>query len=282
MKEHVPSATARRVAMRRAAHQVFDDPLVFEDPFALRILGEETAAQIRAGRQGEEAITSRALRAFMAVRSRFAEDALRRAVGRGVEQYVVLGAGLDTFAYRNPFADRLRVFEVDYPATQAWKRDLLDRAGIAVPTSLTFVPIDFERQTLADCLANVGVRVDAPAFFSWLGVTMYLSEQTAMDVFRFVATFPAGSGITFDYAVSPSLLRPMERMVLGVFSRRVAAAGEPWTLFFDPTALVADLRKIGFVDIEDLGPQETNNRYFSGRSDGLKVGSLARLMRAER
>jgi len=144
-----------RVAMRRAAHQIFDKPLVLDDPIAVRIIGPEAEARISAERAKYFGEASQAIRAFMAVRSRFAEDELARAVRRGASQYVILGAGLDTFAYRNPFPEStLRVFEVDYPATQEWKRKRLEAGRIAIPSSVTFAPVDFEKQTLREGLLN--------------------------------------------------------------------------------------------------------------------------------
>ena len=150
MQEGKFSGTAYRVAIRRAAHQLLDEPRVLDDPLALRIIGSETAEALRSNPKEHHAF-SRAFRAFMAARSRYAEDELASAVARGVAQYVVLGAGLDTFAYRNPHPG-LQVFEVDHPATQAWKRAQLEAAEIAIPSSLSFVPIDFENQTLEEGL----------------------------------------------------------------------------------------------------------------------------------
>src|SRR5271168_1087136 len=175
MQEGKFSRTARRVAIRRAAHQLLDHPRVLDDPLALRIIGLEAAEELRTNPKEHHAF-ARAFRAFMAARSRYAEDELARAVAHGVRQYVVLGAGLDTFAYRNPHAG-LRVFEVDHPATQAWKREQLQAGEIAIPASLTFVPIDFERQTLAAGLDQAGFDTRAAAFFSWLGVTPYLTRE---------------------------------------------------------------------------------------------------------
>jgi methyltransferase (TIGR00027 family) len=162
------SRTAHRVAIRRAAHQLFDQPRVLEDPLALAIVGTEAAEKLRSSQKEAESSIPRAFRAFMAARSRYAEDQLAKAVAQGVRQYVVLGAGLDTFAYRSPYSN-LRVFEVDHPATQAWKRERLQNAGIEVPQSLVFVPVDFERQQLAAELEQSGFETRLPAFFSWLG-----------------------------------------------------------------------------------------------------------------
>src|SRR5580700_9654396 len=167
--------------MRRAAHPLYDDPVIFDDPLALRILSDEAAAQVRSGAEAQnENPWARGLRAFVAARSRFAEEHLAAAVAQGVRQFVVLGAGLDTFAYRNPYPD-LRVFEVDFPDTQAWKREQLQAASIAIPPSLIFVPIDFEQQTLADGLEQSGFNASAAAFFSWLGVTPYLTREACMN-----------------------------------------------------------------------------------------------------
>ena len=270
------------MAMRRAAHQLVDVPLVFEDPLAVPILGHATAGWLKANLDRENSRVAKALRAFMAVRSRFAEDALAKAVERGVGQYVVLGAGLDTFAYRNPYGERLRVFEVDHPATQAWKRGQLAEAGIEPPPSMTFAPVDFERQTAMEALAAAGFDRNEPAFFAWLGVTMYLERETVMAMFQTIASLPLGSGVAFDYGIDPKLLGVVERLVLGEFARRVAAVGEPWTTFFAPASLAAELRALGFDAIDDLGPAEINERYFRGRADGLKVGTLAQLMKAEK
>jgi methyltransferase (TIGR00027 family) len=164
MLEDQPSRTAYRVALRRAAHQIWDRPRVFDDPVALKIIGSVAAAEVAGKRPPGP---SRYLRAFIVARSRFAEDHLAEAVASGVKQYVVLGAGLDTFACRNPFAD-VRVFEVDYPATQDWKRRRLEAAGITIPEALTFTPIDFAKDTLAAGLANAGFKANEPSFFRGL------------------------------------------------------------------------------------------------------------------
>ncbi len=276
MLEHQPSRTAHRVALRRAAHQLWDNPKVFDDPIALKILPQDARAEL-AGSRPSDSTPARFLRAFMVARSRFAEDHLAEAVARGVKQYVVLGAGLDTFAYRNPFKD-LHVFEVDYPATQAWKRERLQLAGIPVPPTLTFAPVDFEKDTLPAGLDQAGFKPDEAAFFSWLGVTPYLAEQTVLTTLQWIAAGPQ-NGVAFDYAVPRSSLSFFQRMTFDALSARVAAAGEPFVGFFDPETFSRELQQMGFKHIEDLGVDEINARYFSERSDGLRVGGgLARLM----
>ena len=283
MKANSPSATALRVAMRRAAHQIMDDPKVFCDPLALRMVGveNESAQQLDPMLLGQTPLESR-LRAFLAARSRYAEDELNIAINQGVHQYVVLGAGLDTFAYRNPYpGDVLHVFEVDHPTTQAWKRTLLKEAGIPIPRTLTFSPVDFENETLEEGLRRSGFDTSKCAFFSWLGVTPYITSRAVTATLRFVASMPVGSGIVFDYMISPSLLHPTARRALGNLAGRVALAGEPFQTFFDPSSLKNSLRTMGFGQIEDLGPEQLNDRYFRARADELRVGSLARVVSAK-
>lgn len=279
MQEGKFSKTARRVAIRRAAHQLLDEPKVLDDPLALRIIGADAEQELRSNPKEHHAF-SRAFRAFMAARSRYAEDELAASVAQGVTQYVVLGAGLDTFAYRNPHPG-LRVFEVDHPNTQAWKREQLQAAGIAIPPFMTFVPIDFEQQTLADGLAHSGFVADAPAFFSWLGVTPYLTREACMATLSFIVKMPTHSGVVFDFAIDPALLNAGQRQALDALSERVARYGEPFQLFFDPEKLRADLKALGFHRTEFLQGKDLNARYFQHRKDGLLVrGSIGHLMAA--
>jgi len=281
VREDVPSKTAQGVALRRAAHQLLDHPPVFEDPLAVAIAGPQ-AAEILSAPERWAAGESRRLRAFLAARSRYAEDRLRGAIGRGVRQYVILGAGLDTYAYRaRPGREGLRVFEVDHPATQSWKRARLQRAGIAVPDSLVFVPLDFERQVLSEELAAAGFRADRPSFFSWLGVVMYLTLEPAVATLRFIAALPPSSGVAFDYAQPATGLNAAEGAARDALAARVARAGEPFRLFFEPLRLAAMLQQLGFRDLEDLGPEEIGALYFKDRADGLCVGrGRARLVSA--
>lgn len=208
----------------------------------------------------------------MAARSRFAEDQLEAFVERGVAQYVVLGAGLDTFAYRNPFQD-LRVFEVDFPATQAWKRSMLADGAIAIPANVTFVPLDFEHKALAEGLAEAGFDFSASAFFGWLGVVPYLSLEAFRSTVMTIARLPSPTAVSFDFALSPEILPPRARAAFDMLSERVAAAGEPFRLFFTPESLEDELRKDGFNRIEIIGADALNSRYFQGRSDGLSLPS---------
>lgn len=280
MQDEKPSATAWRVALGRAAHQFFDTPKIFDDPLALRIVGA-----YRQGRTPESFFHDRYkptrrstfVRALLVVRSRVAEEELAAAVARGVRQYVLLGAGLDTFAYRNPHQG-VRVFEVDHPATQAWKRNILRRAAIPEPGSLTFVPVHFERQTAMDALVAAGFDRTAPAFFAWLGVTMYLQEDAVYSMLRDIAAMPAGTGVIFDYAVSKQEMSLFSRLAVGIVNRRLKQIGEPWVTFLAPDTLTANLKSLGFQDVRDFGARELNARFFSGRTDGLRISPVGRLM----
>ena len=282
MQDEKPSATAWRVAVGRAAHQYFDTPKVFDDPLALRMVGAysggrtpETFFKQRYNRSPRTMF----LRALLAVRSRIAEDSLAEVVERGVRQYVLLGAGLDTFAYRNPYPD-VRVFEVDHPATQAWKRKILERARVPTPASVTYVAVDFERQTAMDGLTAAGFDRSAPAFFAWLGVTMYLQEDVVYGVLRDIAALPPSSGVTFDYALSRSQISWPARFVVWMVNRRLRRIGEPWVTFFDPAVLIPELRALGFHEVRDLDADQLNAAYFKGRADGLRVSPVGHVLTA--
>jgi len=255
------SATAMAAARHRAAHQVLEGGRIFADPLALRIAG------IEAGDIPPDTPGARGMRVFIAVRTRFAEDALAAAVVRGARQLAVLGAGLDTFAYRSPFADALRIFEVDHPDTQAWKRERLAAAAIAVPQWLTFVPVDFERQALFAALAAAGFDRALPTFFLWLGVVPYLTAEATWSTLEAIAGLGSGTHVAFDYSNPPDERSEIERAAHARRAARVAALGEPWKQFFVTGELHARLRALGFAEIEDLGPRQMAQRYFPGRAE---------------
>lgn len=278
------SQTAYRVALRRAAHQVWDRPLVFEDPHALRILGLAnadastlTASDLRAPSRPSSA----SLRAFLVARSCFAEDALHAAVVHGtVEQYVLLGAGLDTFAYRNPYPG-VRVFEVDHPATQAWKLDLLRASSIALPASVQYVAVDFESDSLQEQLAVAGFDRSRPAVFAWLGVVPYLPEESFTATLRFISGCADGSDIIFDYGLPRSELPASEQLAFDSLAARVASVGEPFRLFFTPEEIHRTLAARGWHVMEDLDRDAINVRYFANRADHLRcAGSGGHLLHA--
>jgi len=257
-----PSRTAWAAAAHRAAHQILEQGRIFADPLALRILGED--AETVARKAGERP-SGRRMRIFIAVRTRFAEDALAAAVERGVRQVVVLGAGLDTYAYRSTLRDRIRIFEVDHPATQAWKRQRLEEAAIPIPGSLTFVPVDFEHQTLAEGLAAAGFDSSQQTFFTWLGVVPYLTEETVWSTLGFIGSLPNGAHVVFDYSNPPGSLPAEMRVRHERRAKRVAELGEAWLNYFESAELHASLIALGFREIEDLGPPQIAARYFPNR-----------------
>ena len=278
------SRTALGAAGHRAAHQVLEGGRIFADPFALRILGEDAESAVAAAREDPG---RRGLRNFIATRSRFAEEAARRAIGEGARQIVVLGAGLDTFAYRLEPSEGLRVFEVDHPATQAEKRRRLAVAGIAVPPHLTFAPCDFECDALSEALRAVGFDPDTRAFFIWLGVVPYLTEAAVFSTLGFIAGLPAGE-VAFDYAnPAQTIADPTMREAHDNLSERVAAAGEAFQSDFETPALHEKLRALGFQEIEDLGPNEIAARFSPeraapGRANGGHLVRASRNRRSDR
>ncbi len=269
MQHGKASRTALRVAIRRAAHQLVDRPPVLDDPIAVPLIGSGYERDLERAAH----TVARDFRGFMAARSRYAEDQLALAAAAGVRQYVVLGAGLDTFAYRNPFAG-LKVFEADFPATQEWKRGMLAQAGIEVPENVRFVPLDLEHKTLVESLVEAGLDMGAAAFFSWLGVAPYLTLEGFRSTLEAIAQFPEGTGVTFDYAFPPETLEPARRAVFDHLAGRVAAAGEPFQLFFAPEQVEAEMRRAGFRRVQQADHNRLNELYFRDRADGLKLSPV--------
>ena len=275
-----PKPSALMVATQRAAHQLLDRPLVLDDPVALTVLGVTEAQALRDNVDRFRHPMSVGMRSSVIVRSRLADDVWAEAVERGIRQYVVLGAGLDTTAYRHPDASS-RIFEVDLPATQEWKHARLREAGIAMPPSLHFVPVDFERVGLAEGLARAGFDADAPAIFSWLGVTMYLDEAAVIETLRFIAGCAKGSAVLFEYVMPLSSLPPMMRIAMEQLTAQFAERGEPWKSFFEPAVLAEMLIAMGFSHRNTWTPDELNQRYLANRTDGLRIGATpARLVLA--
>jgi methyltransferase (TIGR00027 family) len=278
MQSAIPSRTALRVALRRAAHQIYDaKPLILDDPIAVPILGDTYADELNRTPTRTDRPFSVGLRAFLVARSRYAEDTLAVAVAGGVTQYVLLGAGLDTFAHRNPYP-QLRVFEVDHPATQQWKRDLIEANALSLPKNLAYAPVDFECQSLPEQLLEAGFDTGAPAFFAWLGVVPYLTLDAFRATIGFIAQ-SAGSGLVLDYCQPRSALPFFEQLAFDSLASRVQQAGEPFQLFFTPPEIASELGS--FYNLEDVGSHEINMRYLADRTDSLKVlGSAGRLLSA--
>lgn len=274
-----PKPSAQLVATLRAVHQLMDKPVVFDDPLALKIIGEEAAAALPQQLAAYNDPMHKALRTSLVIRSRVAEDAWAEAASSGVRQYVILGAGLDTYAYRQPALPG-RIFEVDLPATQQWKQDCLRAANIAPPAHLRYVATNFEQGGLAQALADSGFQRDQPAFFSWLGVVVYLDEAAIDETLRFIAGCAPGSSVVFDYVLSPAVLKPMEQLAVDLMAKRIAEGGEPWKSQFEPAKLADKLHSLGFATATTLDPEDLNARYLSDREDGMRVGAVSRLMHA--
>ena len=258
MQTGQPSRTALGAAIYRAAHQTLEGGRIFSDPLARTVLGPEADALISAFSADP---AQRQMRVFMAARSRFAEDCLERAVSRGVRQVVILGAGLDTFALRNPHAALgLRVFEVDHPSTQAWKRTRLQEVNLAIPAMLTFAPMDFTRQDLAHELAVAGFQANEPAFFCWLGVVPYLQREAISSILALIASLPGGE-VVFDYSEPLENYSLDQRANVAALAALTASVGEPWLSLFDPAELARELRQHGFNELEDIGRDDIAVRY---------------------
>ena len=260
------SRTALGTAYLRAAHQLLDaPPRILEDPIAVPLLGPAALRRIEDSAESYRSPERRALRAHVVLRSRFAEDRLAAAVRRGATQYIVLGAGLDTFALRQPpWAQALRILEVDHGATQAEKRARLAAAGLALPKNAYFAAIDLERESLLGGLLRHRVSVDEPTFFSWLGVTMYLKEDAIDAVLSSIAAFPGGSEMVLTFALPPG-------DAPSPFDSRAASLGEPWESRFEPEELEAKLRGAGFSDVEFLSPEKAEALYFLHRPRDLPI-----------
>ncbi|MBS1766279.1 MAG: class I SAM-dependent methyltransferase [Acidobacteria bacterium] len=269
------SRTALGVAALRAAHLTLDaEPWILDDPIALRLLAPEALSMLMDEARLQHPV-ARALRAHVLLRSRVAEERLEEACAAGLRQCVILGAGFDTFAYRQPaWASALQIFEVDHPGSQEAKRARLAAAGIVSPPNLVHAPVDFERTPLDEGLRAAGFDASQPAFFSWLGVTMYLTLPAVRAVFRFIGALPRSSRVVLTFA------QP-EDDAASTLATMAASVGEPWITRFTPQALEAELRHAGFSVVHILEPEEARRRFFEGRADGLPAPRRATIAYAE-
>jgi len=281
MKHTSPSRTGELSAMMRAIHQTADEePKILADSVAPRLVNI-------AGSDNDEWLRpllshpfAKQWRAGFLIRNRYAEDCLAECVAQGLRQYVIVGAGLDTFAFRLPaWADSICVFEVDHPATQRWKRDRLAAAGIAIPPNLRFVPVDFETTSLTDALRVANFDFGERAFCSWLGVTQYLTLDAISRMFEFVVSLPRSSEIVFSFIVPPETLSGIEAEALAMAAHKSAEVGEPWLTTFRAEDLKAQLRTLGFSDVIHFAPEDTHERYLKNRRDGLLARRGEQLMR---
>lgn len=271
-----PSSQA--VAVWRAAHQLLEQPPIFNDPVALSILGD-ARTEVTDKLDVHKDPLSSAMRISIAVRSRLAEDEREIAFQDGVNQYVILGAGLDTYAYRSEHKNE-RVFEVDLPTTQSMKITRLRHQAIHSTCRVTYVACDFEDGALEKKLLAAGFDKNQKTFFSWLGVVPYLDLAAIEQTLKFIASCTSGSILVFDYIVDPKNLSEIEQMVLNILSAQLATGGEPLKSFFNPQELATQLSNSGFTQVEDIGPDYLNERYLTKREDGLRVGNVTRMFKA--
>jgi methyltransferase (TIGR00027 family) len=238
MKPNEPSRTALLIARQRAAHQVLDHGSILNDPFAMKILHEDEKDVLQFA--NEHALASIG-RLFTAARSRIAEDALSGAVERGIQQVVILGAGLDTFALRSPHGARqIRIYEVDHPATQAWKRQRLAEAQLAFPPWLVLVPVDFEREDLGEMLAGAGFQQNSPAFFTWLGVVPYLTQDAIGRTLDYMASI-RNSEVVFDYMEPHRAFSEPIRELVTERTEQLEKIDERWASRFEAAAYLQTL-----------------------------------------
>ncbi len=277
---HLPSQTALTAAAARAAHLIVDKPpLIFADPLAAVLLGEQAEEFISYHRaHGEHPVLS-AARTQVTCRSRYTEDRLAAAVTRGRTQYVILGAGLDSFAYRAAPLGSVRVFEVDHPATQEWKREQLARAGIPIPDGTVFGPADFEHDSLADRLGAVGFDQSRPALISWLGVTMYLTQPAIGRTLEEIGAFAPGTELITDYMLPPGLRDADGQSYAEQVGPVAAQRGEPWLTCLAPDEMSAALSGAGFGQIEHVSQRDSINAALWDRSDTLHPIRLSMLAR---
>jgi len=269
MKANEPRRMALMVARQRAAHQLLDHGSIFYDPFAMKILGEDEKDVLQFANAHPLASIGRLI---TAARSRIAEDALSRAVEGGIRQIVIVGAGLDTFALRNPHGAQLRIYEVDHPATQAWKRQSLAEAQIARPLWLILVPVDFEQDDVGEKLVAAGFQQISPAFFTWLGVVPYLTQDTIGRTLDYMSSIP-NSEVVFDYLEPPEASSEELKQFEKERSEQLKKMDERSVSRFEPAGIAAILRSHGFCAIEDINFQEIASRF--GRAvQGLAPGHL--------
>ncbi|MFE3193379.1 class I SAM-dependent methyltransferase [Nocardia sp. NPDC059240] len=261
MQNGEPSRTALGAARYRADHQKLDGASIFRDPLAAAVIAStgESADRLLPS-DGLDDGARRRMRLFIAARSRYTEDALAEAYRVGVRQAVILGAGLDTFAYRNPHSG-LRVFEVDHPDTQAWKRRVLAETGIGIPPSVSYLGVDFEVDTLESALAAGDFNPEQPVFVIWLGVTVYLTRAAIAATLHTIGGLAPGSELVFDYGVPFPALTPEQQAAADARDRRLAAIGERWISFFTPEEIAVELKQANLEVLEDLGPAATSTRY---------------------
>jgi methyltransferase (TIGR00027 family) len=275
------SQTALTTAAARAAHLIVDTgPTIFSDTLALALLGDEGDELVDYHRRhGEHPVLS-AARALVVCRSRYTEDRVIEAAARGVSQYVILGAGLDTFAHRQATDSRLRVYEVDHQASQEDKRERLAAAGIAVPASLTHVPVDFETETVTEDLGRAGFDPSAPAVVSWLGVTMYLTAEAIGQTLAAVGRWAPGTELMVEYMLDVDSRDAAGQSYIDQMMPLAAQRGEPWLSPLAPADIEGMLIAAGFNRVRHVAQRDMVPAPAWVRSDSLRPARLSAIAHA--
>jgi methyltransferase (TIGR00027 family) len=267
-------------AAARALHREEPQPWVIDDHLALELAGPDGLVLLDRLRAEVPRPHLLAFSRWVCARTRFPEDLVERAAASGIGQYVILGAGLDSFAYRrHDLLDRLRVFEVDHPATQAWKRQRLAELGVAAPAGLVFAPVDFERQTMREGLEQAGFAFGDQAVFSWLGVTMYLTLDAIHATLAALAQCRAGTRVVLTYNQPPDVLTSDDAQITAAMAGLAAKMGEPFISRFRFAEMARLLHQHGFSEITDFGPDEARAAYFAGRPD-VEIAGAQRIIAA--
>ena len=273
-----PSRSAMLTAAARALHRADGPPWVLDDPFAAGLAGEGGDAMVDRVRERLSPVALSGFVHWVALRGRFTEDLVAAAAGEGIDQYVILGAGLDSFAYRHQrLVERLRIFEIDHPASQAWKRARLAELGVTVHPNVVFAAIDFETQTLRQGLSDAGFDFGKPAVFSWIGVTMYLTRSAIEMTLRDIAEGSSGSRLVMTYNQPFQVLDEFSRRVTSELAAAIGEGGEPFISLFSPIEARALLVSAGFVDIADYGRKELQARYVTEAAN-VQVAGAQRIL----
>ena len=280
MQPGTPSATAISVASLRAAHlHLFDAPKIHEDTFALQMSGARDAEELKARLQKSKLPDLQRVSAYFACRHRFSEDRMWAALDRGVRQVVLLGAGLDTLALREPaISTRVMFVEIDHPDSQRWKLERLRAIGL--PTAgVHYVPVDFASQVLEEELSVAGVRSDQPTFFAWLGVTQYISEAAGIATLALAGKYAPGSEIVFDVIIPFEDLNPDDLRISLAARASSQERGEPWISFYRPEEIAPRLLAHGFANVQPQTPEDAS-RYYVGQPPGVAPLSAWQLIAA--
>lgn len=278
---YTASQTALTAAAARAAHLIVDsEPLIFADTLATALLGDRAEELISYHRSNGSHLVLASARAQVTCRSRYTEQNVAAAAERGVDQYVILGAGLDSFACRSALAAEVAVFEVDHPATQQWKRDRIRQAGLAMPPNARFVPVDFEIDSFTSKLLAAGFDPRKPALVSWLGVTMYLTQDAIGAVLGELAHCAPGTELIFDYMLAAELRDEIATSYVEQVAPFAAERGEPWLSFFTPEQVTTRLESLGFADVRHIGQRDIGGPALWRRTDALRPASLSMLAHA--